>query len=481
VTQIEAEIATLALRYKDRHPKMMAARAAEAEAKDKLKRAVETQPAILRNAIDQARATEAHLQKAIEDQQGAVVALNRAAIGYQELARQAETDRALYESVLRQIKAIDLTKDVKANAVSVAEQAVVPRMPISPVPSKTITLGLLGGLAIGLGLVFGVDALDRSIKTVDAAEAQLGLPVLAAVPETKSGDRKEPKHKDVVRDAAKYRMVEQAPAGPIAESFRNLRAALSLLGPESERRTFLFTSALPNEGKSFTSVNYALSLAQQGHKVLLVDGDLRRPSVHKVFRNVLDPSEDAPGIVDYLIGAVILENAARLVVSCEPELIVTPRLRGGAPTKAGELYVLAGGQRAPNPAELLSDDCFKMVTVEAAKVFDRVVIDSAPVLAVSDTLLMVPHVQTTCIVVRAAKTPRNAVNRALTLLAATHVRPAGVVLNRLPRRRGAGYYYYYASHGYGDGGTYGRSYGNDRGPTSAKLSSNGADGADGSA
>jgi Mrp family chromosome partitioning ATPase len=139
------------------------------------------------------------------------------------------------------------------------------------------------------------------------------------------------------------------------------------------------------------------------------------------------------------------------------------------PTKAGQLFVLAGGQRAPNPAELLSDDCFKTVTTEAAIMFDRVVVDSAPVLAVSDTLLMVPHVQTTCVVVRAAKTPRNAVNRALTLLAATHVRPAGLVLNRLPRRRGAGYYYYYASHGYGDGGTYGRSYSRDHGPTPERL------------
>src|SRR3984893_2549814 len=179
-TQIEAEIATLALRYKEKHPKMMAAKAALAESREKLRRAVDAQPAILRNAIDQARATEGNLQKAIEDQQGTVVALNKAAIGYQELARQAETDRARYASALRQIKAIDLTKDVKANAVSVAEQAVVPHLPVSPIPSKTITLGRLGGLAIGLAFVFGADALDRSVKTVDQAEAVLGLPVLAA-------------------------------------------------------------------------------------------------------------------------------------------------------------------------------------------------------------------------------------------------------------------------------------------------------------
>ena len=130
------------------------------------------------------------------------------------------------------------------------------------------------------------------------------------------------------------------------------------------------------------------------------------------------------------------------------------RFREGKTYRPGQLFILAGGQRAPNPAELLSDNCFKGLTTEARSFFDRVVIDSAPVLAVSDTLLMIPHVQTTCIVVRAAKTPRNAINRALTLLGATNVRPAGLVLNRLPRRRGAGYYYY-ASHGYGDGEVYG--------------------------
>jgi Mrp family chromosome partitioning ATPase len=137
------------------------------------------------------------------------------------------------------------------------------------------------------------------------------------------------------------------------------------------------------------------------------------------------------------------------------------------------LFILAGGQRAPNPAELLSDDCFKGLTTEAPTMFDRIVIDSAPVLAVSDTLLMVPFVQTTCMVVRAAKTPRNAVNRALTLLSATGVRPAGLVLNRLPRRRGAGYYYYYASHGYGDGEVYGDRGGRGRRQTESALAPSG--------
>ena len=184
VTQIEAAITTYALRYKDKHPKMIAVKASLADAKEKLRQAVLAQPAILRNAIEQTKATEASLQKALQDQQGVAVALNRTAIGYQELARQAETDRALYESVLRQIKETSLSKDVKANAVSVIEHSPLPQSPVSPRPTRAIVLGLLGGLVAGLAFVFGADALDRSIKTVDQAENTLGLPVFAAVPET---------------------------------------------------------------------------------------------------------------------------------------------------------------------------------------------------------------------------------------------------------------------------------------------------------
>ena len=256
--QTEAVLATLAQRYKEKHPKMIAARAALRETQEALKRTVLAQPALLRNAIEQAKNSENNLQFATGEQEKAAQALNKAAIGFQELARQAETDRALYESVLRQIKETNLTKDVKANAVSVIEHATLPRVPISPVPSKAIALGLLFGLAVGLAFVFGADALDRSVRTVDQAEAIFSLPVLAAVPETKATDLKDAIKADHADGAITYRLVEEAPGGPVAEAFRNLRAALSLLGPEEERKVFLFTSALPNEGKSFTSVNYAL-------------------------------------------------------------------------------------------------------------------------------------------------------------------------------------------------------------------------------
>src|SRR6266480_2129311 len=466
IIQIEAGITTLALRYKDKHPKMMAAKASLAEAKVKLRQAVLAQPPILRNTLEQIKATEASLQQALLAQQGVAVNLNRTAIGYQELARQAETDRALYESVLRQIKDTNLAKDVKANAVSVIEHSPLPNFPVSPRPTKTILLGLLGGLAVGLAFVFGVDALDRSIKTVDQAESMLGLPVFAAVPDTTDeGPVSRLKRRTKAFRSSNYRVVVETPESPAAEAFRNLRAALSLLGPEAERKVSLFTSAVPNEGKSFTSANYSLVLAQQGYRVLLIDGDLRRPNMHRIFRlpNARNNSDEdsTPGVTDCLVGEADVASAARQIPAGEIQLVdesieLTENVLAAT---GGQLFVLAGGRRAPNPAEILAGPFFGQLIAKAATLFDRVVIDSAPILAVSDTLLMTPHVQTVCIVIRAAKTPRPAVRRAITLLAKSGIRPAGLVLNRLRRSRGVGYYYYYASHGYGkEEGAYSRSY-----------------------
>ena len=155
-----------------------------------------------------------------------------------------------------------------------------------------------------------------------------------------------------------------------------------------------------------------------------------------------------------------MPDAIHTVAARDVDVLGTmPRSDVTLTSTGGELSILTGGRRAPNPAELLSGRSFSELVVEAAKSFDRVVIDSAPVLAVSDTLLMTPHVQTICIVVHASRTAGNAVRRALMLLAGAGSQPAGIILNRVPRRRGAGYYYYYASHGYGAGeGSYSGGY-----------------------
>src|SRR5437879_3304584 len=320
VSQLESNVGALAQRYKDKHPKMVSARAALKEARDALRRAVLDQPNVLQNMLEQAKAT------------------------------------------------------------------------------------------------------DRSIKTVDQAESTFGLPVLAAVPDTKE-DTKVSRSRGKSDGAYAYRVVSEMPEGPAAEAFRNLRAALSLLGPESERKISLFTSALPGEGKSFTSTNYAVALAQQGYRVLLIDGDLRRPSLQKIFgpKGKHKPSPnyvEPPGLVDCLVGSAKIESAARPISAEEIDVVGDAiALRGKIHTATGgQLFLLAGGRRAPNPAEILSGSAFARIISDAAKPFDRVVLDSAPVLAVSDTLLIAPYVQTICVIIRARKTPRPAVHRAISLI-----------------------------------------------------------------
>jgi polysaccharide biosynthesis transport protein len=479
VAQAETLVAALSQRYKQKHPKMMQAHAALQQAQDAAGLAVLGQPAVMKNGLEQMRATEASLEAAWREQEKAALALNKAAIPYQELARQAETDRALYESVLRQIKETNLTKDVKATAVTVIEHSPLPGVPVSPKPVKAIVLGLLAGLAAGVAFVYAIDALDRSVKTVDQAEAVTGLPVLAAIPETKlDGAKGHGKRRKPVRlRAANYRLVADAPDSQIAEAFRNLRAALSLLGPEADRKIFLFTSALPSEGKSFASANCAIALAQQGQRVLLIDGDLRRPTLHKIFRSppVESNNGDFPGVVDCLVGESDLARSVRQVFGSEIGAVGDAAIGSGNFAAAGaELDILAGGRRAPNPAEILSGPRFGELLAEAVRLYDRVVVDSAPVLAVSDTLLMTPFVQTVCMVLQAKKTPRHVVHRAITLLTTASGRPAGLVLNRLANSRGGGYYYHYASPGYGKGSYAGYYGGYGEKPAVATKESNGA-------
>jgi capsular exopolysaccharide synthesis family protein len=204
-----------------------------------------------------------------------------------------------------------------------------------------------------------------------------------------------------------------------------------LLGKPDERRTFMFTSAVPAEGKSFCASNYAVTLAQQGLRTLIMDCDLRKPALGEVFLE----NKKWPGVTDVLVGQATIEQVT-------------------VATAVPNLFIITAGSRAPNPSELLSNPSFPRLIKDLEKHFDRIIIDTAPILAVSDPLLIVPHVSTVVMVVRAHKTPRNAVQRAKDALAKTGRSASGIVLNRLPATSGGYYYYYYAGH-YGAKGVYG--------------------------
>lgn len=416
ISNVNGGIAALSQRYKDKHPKMIQVRSQLAELNRNMRETVLRLPPLLKSQLQNSIASEKNLNQALEDQQKVALELNKQNIPYNELKRAVDADKNLYESVLKRLNETDLTKGIQADPVQIQEAASYSPLPVGASPARVLAMGLLGGLALGVGIIALLNFLDRTLKTVDQAEYHTGLPVIGSVPDMEISAEKG------------YRLMLEDPDSIAAESFRTLRASLDLMGPEDLRRVVLFTSAIPNEGKSFTCTNYAVSLAKQGNRTLLIDGDLRRPTLHKIF----SVSAKQVGVTDYLAGNADLTT-------------------GSFPTEVENLRLMTGGHRAPNPAELLAGDHFFQLVAAAAKEYDRVVVDTAPIMAVSDTLLMSAHLKMICLVVRAKSTPRNAVKRAIALVEQAGHRPVGLVLNRLPRKTGSGYYYYYSEHGYGEG------------------------------
>ena len=368
---------------------------------------------LVKKSYEAAKATEDKLSAALQEQEQAALQLNKIAIPYHALVREVDADRALYESVLTRMKVTNVAKGIWENNIRVVETPFVAIKPAKPAKRKILVLALLGGCVLGCGLVVGRDMTDSSIRSVDQAEKFLGFPVLTSLPKSK--------RKNLNRESA----LTSDPASHEAEAFRSLRAALSLLGREQCLRTVLFTSANPGEGKTYCCLNYAVSLAQLGLRTLLIDADLRRKTLSKV----LLLNTRAPALTACLSGRAAISDCCR-------------------PTGIENLFILGASGRASKPAELLASGDLATLLKEALLHFDRIVLDSAPINPVSDTQLLVKHVQSVCLVVRARKTPRNAIVRACSLLAhATH-EPDGIVFNRIARRSPEGYYFSEYGHEY---------------------------------
>jgi capsular exopolysaccharide synthesis family protein len=315
--------------------------------------------------------------------------------------------------------ATSLTTDIRSEKIRLIQPAIVPRVPSSPNVMLALAVGVVVGLVGGLALVFGLHAMDRSIQSVEQAERLLGLPVLNVTPRLKNPQTGSP----LLIGYEDSRSVG-------AEAFRTLRTALGMLGRVEDRRSFLFTSATPQEGKTFTSANYAAALAQQGLKTLLIDADLRRPRLQEFLTGSTE--EPLVGVTDYLTGKKTLDEILQTLP--------------GHPS----LVWVAAGTTAPNPSELLAQDGLKGLLADGLRRFDRIVVDTAPIMAVSDTLSIARHMQTTVVVIRSHRTLCQAALRTVQRLRQAGAILSGVVLNLEPQSWGPGYYhsesYYYSGH-----------------------------------
>jgi polysaccharide biosynthesis transport protein len=368
---------------------------------------------------DAAKTTEAKLTAALQEQEQAALDLNKIAIPYNALVREVETDRALYESVITRMKVTNVAKGIWANNIRVIETPLVSARPAKPRKLLILALALVGGSVVGCGVVLGTDMADNSVRSIHHVENISGLSVLTSVPESK--------RKSIDKESA----LMSDPASYEAEAFRSLRTAISFMGPE-QRRTVLFTSANPAEGKSYCSLNYAVALAQTGLRTLLIDADLRRPNLSKIVL----PHTKTQGLTECLtLRSSILECIK--------------------PTEIENLFILPAGEKVSKPAELLASCDFAGLLKEAELHFDRIVLDSAPVNAVSDTQLIAKDIDSICFVVRAVKTPGRAIVRACALLAKTGSHPNGIVYNRMPRRSRDRYYFSEYAGQYANAGAHG--------------------------
>lgn len=411
----EAQVATLAQRYGPLHPTLIQAKSQLEELHTALLAGIRRAGERVREASAAAAATEAALEASLVEQEKAALELDRIAIPYRSLERDAQANGTMYQKVLDNLKQFDVehglitANDVNGIDIRVIEPPLVPQQPTRPRPKLLLALSAAVGLFFGCGLALVARALDNSVSSVDEAEVTLGRPVMTTVPRSRHHRLKATP------------VVLRFPSSIQAEAFRSLRTALSLLPTEEERRCVLFTSAIPGEGKSFCSLNCAASFAQQGRRTLLIDGDLRRPSLQWLFAN---PNEK-PDL------SACLRDPARF-----PEAVQR--------TAVANLFRLGDWRHQPGSAELLGTDAMRDILQRALADYERVVIDSAPLMAVSDTLYLAKIVPTVCMVVYAGKTQRRLTRRALRLLEDVAKRPAaGLVLNKLSARVAGDQYYYY--------------------------------------
>jgi polysaccharide biosynthesis transport protein len=395
ITQKQAEVASLT-----GHPSHGAAMIQLKELNAALDRLILNAAAEVTSAYDSAVATEKKMEEALEEQASAAVEMDKIAIPYNQLRKEAESDRAFYESVLTRVKETDVTKGVTQNMIRVVSHPLLPEHPVSPNKKRILLLSIFSGLALGCGLSLISRGLDGSLRTAVEAERRLGMPALAAIPKWARPRR-----------LTDNMLMVQQPGTAVAESFRSLRASLSLLGQSPGHKTFLFTSALELEGKSFCAVNCAVAFAQQGLNTLLIDADLRSPSIGQVFFD----RAAVRGVAEILMGQAELNEVVRL-------------------TNIDKLSVLCAGTHIVSPAELLACGGMGQLIRQAYTQFDRVVVDSPPVQVVSDALLLVAHVQTICFVA-SAKTSAEIALEALLKIATSNAARIGLILNRVSQQR----------------------------------------------
>ncbi len=425
-------------KYLPEHPKMKLILEQRAVLEKDLQREIQALLTSLERQKASREASIAGLKEALNIERAKEARLNNLAIEYNQLKRERDTDQKLFDMVSGRIKEADITGAQPFNNVRFLDRALVPKAPFKPNLQQALLAALAAGIALGVALAIVIELLDTTVKSQADLEAIvkdapfLGLmpviPVDAAV--VKDGDRAGQLRQTQERDL----YILGNPRSAVAECARFIRTNLLFMSPDRPLKTLVVTSPSPQEGKTTTAVTTAISMAQAGSRTLIVDTDMRKPRLHRVFKIDSDV-----GVANVLLGEIDLDAAITA-------------------TEVPNLDVLICGTLPPNPAELLLSSRFKELIGDLAKRYDRVVFDTPPMGPVTDPAILGTLVDGVVLVTKCEKTSKDSVRQSMRGLRDANARVFGVILNDVDvtaKRYAGAYYAYYRRYGgyYGESDT----------------------------
>jgi capsular exopolysaccharide synthesis family protein len=422
--RLQNERAEIADRYLADHPKRVALD--ERIAKVKANIATTTQNVLdaseseYREVLDQ----EKRLRVLLEESKQEALAVNKLELEYERLKREKEQNLQIYEQMLKRQKEVDISALLRTNNIHMLDAALVPKSIAHPHRGQNILIGVLIGLILGCGLVILLELLDNTVKSQEDVENGLGIPLLGILPSIASGAGAAAQLTTPEGTVLRDLYVSRSPNSSVSECARSIRTSLLFASPDRPFKVLLVVSTGPREGKTTTAISIGTTMAQGGNRVLVIDGDLRRPRLHKTFG-----VSSTVGLSTLILGESTIEQSVKS-------------------TEIEGLFVLSAGPVPPNPAELLQSERFSEVLRGLSDRYDRVIIDSPPVGVVTDALVMSARADGLVMVLRSGLTPKKVALRGRRALLDVKAHIYGAVLNDVDLASRAGQYYYYYRYGY---------------------------------
>jgi capsular exopolysaccharide synthesis family protein len=415
-------ISELSKKYGKNHPKMIAVQSEIDSLNNRKHKEIQRVINSLRNEYQVALAKEKTLLQALSKQKKESMDLNQKSIQYGVLQREAESARHMYELLIKRFKETSLTEDMKTGNVRIVDPAEVPKYPIRPRKKLNIFLGTILGLFMGIAVAFTFEFLDNTLKNPEDIRNYLNVPYLGPVP-TFDLEREDIDNPELI--------TQYSPKSTASESYRGIRTSLLFSSADKPPKIILISSAGPSEGKTLTSTNLAITMAQAGSRVVIVDCDMRKPKVHKMFGIGRDK-----GMSSVLVSNDLEEVLQDVIIHSDiPNLDVIPC-----------------GPIPPNPSEIIGSQKMSRIMEILQEQYDRIIVDSPPITAVTDSTVLAKFVDGVMLVVHAGVTPRQVVKTGLEQIQGVDANILGAVLNDVDTGKESYYYYQYYYYYYGEDG-----------------------------